>query len=227
VADTGPGVPEDKRSIIFEPFEQADNSITRAYGGTGLGLVISKRLVEAMNGRIWVEGRHGSGSMFHFTVELGRVDNAPETAPARELAEDPADGSCSGLRVLLAEDNSINRTVALRLLGKLGCHVTVAGTGLEVLALIQSTTFDLILMDVQMPEMDGLAATAEIRRQELSSGGHLPIAAMTAGAMHGDAGRCLAAGMDDYVAKPLDLRELRDTIARLCPAAGAADRALR
>ncbi len=224
VADTGPGVPEDKRAIIFEPFEQADNSITRAYGGTGLGLVISKRLVEAMKGRIWMEGRDGGGSTFHFKVELGRVDSESQAAAAHQPVNTPADGQFPGVRVLLAEDNSINQKVAQRLLTKLGCHVVVACTGLEVLELVKNRTFDLVLMDVQMPEMDGLAATAAIRQDERSSGRHLAIAAMTAGAMNGDADRCLAAGMDGYVAKPLDLQELAATIALLCPAIGSADR---
>ncbi len=213
VADTGPGVPAAKRAVIFEPFEQADNSITRAYGGTGLGLVISKRLVEAMKGRIWMESVEGEGSTFHFTVELGRDDGAalPGT-PSRA-------GRFSGVRVLVAEDNAINQRIAGKLLAKLGCEFVAASTGREALDLLAADRFDLVLMDVQMPEMDGIAATLALREMEKATGGHVPVAAMTAGSVNGDADRCLAAGMDGYLTKPVELLELANAIARLCPGA--------
>lgn len=224
VTDTGPGVPEGKRAIIFEPFEQADNSITRAYGGTGLGLVISKRLVEAMGGHIWVESRVGEGSTFHFTVELGQDFSTAEPGGGPTVESQPVAGQFRGVRVLLAEDNPISQRVAERLLVKLGCDFMVAGTGREALNLLEIGGYDLVLMDVQMPEMDGIAATEAIREREKTTGGHTPVVAMTAGSMSGDSDRCLAAGMDAYLAKPVDLRELAATIARLCPGVGAANK---
>jgi signal transduction histidine kinase/ligand-binding sensor domain-containing protein/CheY-like chemotaxis protein len=217
VEDSGPGVPEDKRAIIFEPFEQADNSITRAYGGTGLGLVISKRLVEAMNGRIWVEARAGGGSVFHFTAQVGVAREAPR--PATGLAPESGilDGQFPDVRVLLAEDNPINQRIAGRLLSKLGCPFVVAATGQEVLDLLERHTVDLVLMDLQMPGMDGITATVAIRKRESTAGGRLPIVAMTAGSMAGDVDQCLAAGMDGYLSKPVQPGELAAALARLCP----------
>ncbi len=353
VRDTGIGVPADKRRLIFNPFEQADGSLARKYGGTGLGLAISSRLVEKMNGRIWVESEVGQGSTFHFTACLG-LSKEPAAPPARtstldlrnlavlvvddnatnrrilvemlgcwgmrptavagaceavaemeravadgspyplvlldghmpevdgftlagqitqrpDLAgatlmmlssgERPDDAACQELRlagyltkplkqsdlleailaalrlpgeamtppavsassataqrklrILLVEDNNVNQRLACHLLGAQGHEVVVAGDGTQALALTERDTFDLVLMDVQMPEMDGLEATSHIRRREQGSTRRVPIVAMTAFAMKGDRERCLEAGMDDYIAKPIQTRELFQAIERL------------
>jgi two-component system, sensor histidine kinase and response regulator len=356
VADTGVGIPEEKRDLIFAPFSQADTSTTRKYGGTGLGLTISTRLVEMMGGRIWVDSEVGRGSQFHFTARLELTDakeikvgsiappeilrgsrvlvvddnrtnrrilegmlnrwemvsvsveegqqaldalsgaraagmpfsliltdmhmpkmdgftlveqirKRPELATATimmltsaghrgdaarcqelgvaayllkpirqsELREaiarvlgaqapngviplitrfslhdgrDPA----ASLRVLLAEDNAVNQRLAVRLLGKRGHHVVVAGNGAEALAAMEKQEFDLVFMDVQMPEMDGLEATAEIREKEKTSGKHLPIIALTAHAMKGDREKCIASGMDGYLTKPIRPQELDEVL---------------
>jgi signal transduction histidine kinase/DNA-binding response OmpR family regulator/HPt (histidine-containing phosphotransfer) domain-containing protein len=372
VRDTGIGIPAGKLTHIFEPFAQVDSSTTRTYGGTGLGLTISARIVALMGGRIWVESRPGEGSRFSFTARLGRSGNGSRPRRPREpagvrdlpvlvvddnatnrrileevlrrwgmapvaaaggraalaelhraaaagqpfrlvlldammpemdgftLAEQigrhpelagavimmlsssdhpgdpercrrlglaryltkpvkqselldaildalphqdagatpaapaagpapPAPGSerpRPGWRVLLAEDNAVNQKLAVRLLEKQGHAVVVAATGQEVLAQLERQRFDVVLMDVQMPGMDGLEATAAIRARENTSGGHLPVIAMTAHAMKGDRERCLAAGMDDYVSKPVQARELFEVMARVVPAGPAAAAAL-
>jgi two-component system, sensor histidine kinase and response regulator len=356
VADTGVGIPEEKRELIFAPFSQADTSTTRKYGGTGLGLTISTRLVEMMGGKIWVESEVGRGSQFHFTARLGLTDakeikvgsiappellrgsrvlivddnrtnrrilegmlnrwemisvsveegqqaldalsgaravgqsfaliltdmhmpkmdgftlveqirKRPELATATimmltsaghrgdaarcqelgvaayllkpirqsELREaiarvlgahaengaiplvtryslhdgrDPA----ASLRVLLAEDNPVNQRLAVRLLEKRGHHVVVAGNGAEALAAMDKQDFDLVFMDVQMPEMDGLEATAVIRGKEKITGKHQPIIALTAHAMKGDREKCISGGMDGYLTKPIRPQELDDVL---------------
>ena len=366
VIDTGVGVPLEKQKSIFEGFSQADNSTARKFGGTGLGLTISSRLVEAMGGKIWVESQAGSGSTFHFNARFGlqRNPHPPEKVDVAELAgltvlivdgnatsrrllqemlvgwgmnptmaargpealalleksktlgvpfplvlldahvpemngyviadkikNDPkfkesevvmltsvglrGDAakcreigisayltkpikrsdllhiiklmmgsrvipqenqplltthsireSRNALTILVAEDNAVNQTLARRLLEKRGHTVVLAETGKAVLTAIEERTFDLVLMDVQMPEMDGLEATAAIRKREKSSGKHLPIIAMTANAMIGDREHCLQAGMDGYVAKPLSVKDLFAAIETLMtqPVAGSADR---
>jgi CheY-like chemotaxis protein len=356
VSDTGVGIPEEKRELIFAPFSQADTSTTRKYGGTGLGLTISTRLVEMMGGKIWVESEIGRGSQFHFTARLGLTDakeikigsiappeilrgarvlivddnrtnrrilegmlgrwemvsvsveegqealdalsgaraagqpfsliltdmhmpemdgftlveqirKRPELATATimmltsaghrgdaarcqelgiaayllkpirqsELREaiarvlgahaengaiplitrfslhdgrDPA----ASLHVLLAEDNPVNQRLAVRLLEKRGHHVVVAGNGAEALAAMEKQDFDLVFMDVQMPEMDGLEATAVIRGKEKITGKHQPIIALTAHAMKGDREKCIAGGMDGYLTKPIRPQELDDVL---------------
>jgi PAS domain S-box-containing protein len=354
VSDTGVGIPADKLALIFQPFTQADGSAARKYGGTGLGLTISSRLVEAMGGRIWVESEPGRGSTFHFTARLGRArgpvpgglapapaelaglpalvvdDNAinrrvleellagwrmrpvladggaaalaalagaeangrpfrlvlldghmpgmdgfalaerirgqyagvtvmmltsadqgggaarcralgvasylvkpispsdlleaitralglvgpAELEPKREDAGPPA---VRALRVLLAEDNAVNQVVAAGLLKAEGHTVVVAGNGKEALAALGREAFDVVLMDVQMPEMDGLEAAARVRQAEEATGAHVPIIALTAHAMKGDRERCLEAGMDDYLAKPIQPAELRRVFAGIAP----------
>jgi signal transduction histidine kinase/CheY-like chemotaxis protein len=357
ISDTGTGIPEEKQKLIFEAFTQADNSMTRKYGGSGLGLTISTKLVNMMGGRIWVESELGKGSTFHFTARFAlqkvparmepreavtlkgmavlvvddnvtnrrildamlrhwlmepamaeggdaalatleqsaasgktfplvlidaqmpemdgftlaeKIKQNPKLATAtvmmltsigqrgdaarcRELgiaaylikpirqsellrAILDALGKPSGqlkrlplvtrhslrekqsaAHILLAEDNAVNRILVIKLLEKRGLRVTAAGNGKEVLAALEKQTFDLVLMDVQMPEMDGMEATVLIREKEKVEGGHLPIIALTAYAMKGDEERCRAAGMDDYVTKPIRPQELFKALHRLLP----------
>jgi CheY-like chemotaxis protein len=360
ISDTGIGIPVEKQAAIFEAFTQADGSMSRTYGGTGLGLTISSRLVELMHGRIWVESEQGTGSRFHFTAHFGlqkvpartivprdpatlrdmRVlvvdDNAtnrqillkmlanwhttplaaesgakaitalkeaqglgrhfplilvdaqmPEMdgfALAESIKRNPEWGtatimmlSSAGQRgdakrcrelgiaayltkpvrqaelldailtalgtkpikealpavvtrhslrenskhlcILLVEDNAVNQKLAARLLEKRGHTVAIAGNGREALAALEKQSFDLVFMDVQMPEMDGFEATAAIRGKEKASGNHLPIIAMTAHAMAGDKERCLEAGMDDYITKPIRLEELDSLLKGFSPEA--------
>jgi TMAO reductase system sensor TorS len=207
VSDTGIGIPSEKQSLIFEPFTQADTSTTREYGGTGLGLSITARLVEMMGGRIWLESVVGRGTQFHFTVEMGKsVESA--LAPSEALGGEKN----LGLRVLLAEDNPVNQRVAMLLLKKRGCYVTAVANGHEALAALDKESYDLVLMDVQMPEMDGMEATAALRKKEAKTGRHQPVVALTAHAMKGDQERCLLAGMDAYLTKPLRSQELYDLL---------------
>jgi CheY-like chemotaxis protein len=215
VEDSGIGIPADKCDLIFDAFRQADGSMTRKYGGTGLGLAICSRLAALMGGRIWVESELGRGSTFHFTAALEAV-NGPVPAPPREVdlrnMLQSVARDAKKLRVLLAEDNPVNQKVATRLLERRGHEVTVANNGLEAISLAEQDAFDLILMDVQMPEMDGLEATARIRAIQKESGVYVPIIAMTAYAMTGDREKCLNAGMDGYVNKPINPEEFVATV---------------
>lgn len=214
VEDTGIGITPEKQQLIFSPFVQSDGSISRKYGGTGLGLSISKQLVELMGGRIWVKSEPGSGSTFYFTVELGMqrepIYSTKDSPQKRE--ESPAPPDRSNLRILVAEDNHINRKLIYNFLLKQGYSVTVVNNGEEVLIEMEKLSFDLILMDVQMPEMDGYHAALAIREKEGTSGSHVPIIAMTAYAMAGDREKCLQAGMDDYISKPVNFDELNKII---------------
>jgi len=221
VHDTGIGIPSEKQAVIFEAFTQADGSTARRYGGTGLGLTICRRLVELMSGRIWMESDVGRGTTFHFTAcfGLGLPEASPAATPDSSMTHaPPCDCPSSGkrqLRILLADDNAVNQKLAVRLLEKCGHEVVVTENGREVLAALEAQCFDLVLMDVQMPEMDGLEATEVIRERERNTGSHLPVIAMTAHAMKGDEERCLSAGMDDYVSKPIRPSELFATIERV------------
>jgi signal transduction histidine kinase/HPt (histidine-containing phosphotransfer) domain-containing protein len=210
VSDTGPGIPTDRLDAIFEPFTQADGSVTRKFGGTGLGLTISRRLVALMDGRLWAENRLGQGATFHFTTRLVRGTTAPAKVLGAGAARQPLPPRQK--RVLVAEDNQVNQRVAARLLENLGHVVHVVGDGRAALRALECERFDLVLMDVQMPDMDGLEATAELRRREQGTGWRAPVIALTAHAMKGDRERCLAAGMDGYLSKPVQWEELRQVI---------------
>jgi signal transduction histidine kinase/DNA-binding NarL/FixJ family response regulator/HPt (histidine-containing phosphotransfer) domain-containing protein len=213
VEDTGVGIPADKLEKIFDKFTQADGSITRRYGGTGLGLTITRRLVEMFGGRIWVESVEGKGSKFFVRLPL---ETAQKTK--RAVAEQKESGServsVDGRtpQILLVEDNAVNQKVVLAILSKRGFHVEIAANGLEALAAVQKSQFDLVLMDVQMPYMDGIEATRKIREELRMT--ELPIIAMTAHAMTGDRERCLNAGMNDYASKPVNPSTLVHTIMR-------------
>jgi signal transduction histidine kinase/DNA-binding NarL/FixJ family response regulator len=240
IRDTGIGLRPEERSHIFEAFTQADGSTSRKYGGTGLGLAITSQLVELMGGQIWVESPaptvqpHSGcgGSIFHFTVRLALSQTAADERSGGDLAslrgapvfivdDNPPSRTKLGLRILLAEDNPVNQLVALRVLEKNGHKIEVASNGNAALTAFGNQHFDLVLMDVQMPEMNGFEATSAIRQIEQSTGAHIPIIAMTAHAMSGDRERCLAAGMDDYVSKPIHAGELMKAIGRVVKAVNA------
>jgi len=237
VRDAGIGIAPDKQKLIFEPFTQADTSTTRKYGGTGLGLGITARLVEMMGGAIWVQSDLGRGSTFHFTTRFvvskqtsankPPLSELPDSTPvlsASAAALPAGDASTpretpppSGITVLLAEDNPVNRALAQRLLEKHGFSVLLAENGREALECLQRERERIaaILMDIQMPEMDGLDAIRAIRGTEQEIGGHMPIIALTAHAMSGDREKCLAAGADDYLTKPLHTPDLLAALDRL------------
>jgi signal transduction histidine kinase/CheY-like chemotaxis protein len=214
VADTGIGIPDEKQALVFEAFSQADGSMSRKYGGTGLGLSISARLVSLMGGSIHLTSEHDRGSTFSFTIRVGTT--ADETA--RQLVEDAVtDGQAkplvvapppTRLRVLVAEDNIVNQKIIEALLARRGQTTVLVSNGREAIDAWRREPFDAIFMDVQMPEMDGFEATAVIRAAERGTDTHISIVAMTAHAMSGDRERCLAAGMDDYVAKPISVTEI-------------------
>jgi CheY-like chemotaxis protein len=215
VTDTGIGIPEEKRTVIFEAFRQGDDSTTRKFGGTGLGLAISARLVEMMQGKLWVEpGPNGVGSAFHFTARYARAEQSAQVAlPASPIVHGAnARPAPFALRILVAEDNPVNRKVAAGLIEKLGHHVTLVNNGQEALHAVTQGSFDAVLMDVQMPEMDGYQATSLIRQLERGTGRRTPIVAVTAHAMSGDDQKCLDAGMDAYLSKPIDSGQLSEVI---------------
>lgn len=216
VTDTGQGIPADKQTIVFEAFRQADGSTTRKFGGTGLGLTICSRLISLMNGRIWVKSAIGQGSEFAFVVPLKIATQSADTGlDSRRQIERLAnalESPARRLRILLAEDNAVNQRLMLRLLEKQGHEVDVASDGSQALLLANSKRFDLVLMDVQMPEMDGLQVTRAIRDSETTNGGRLPILMLTANAMAGDREKCLSAGADGYLPKPITATQLSRSI---------------
>ena len=207
VRDNGIGVAQEKQEVIFQPFEQADTSTSRDYGGTGLGLSISEYLVELMGGCLNMSSVLGIGSTFEFTADFGVV--ASNLASASSTLTADIDRRSVGLRVLLVEDNEISQQVAAKLLQREGYQVVVARNGIAALEEFKNRSFDVILMDVRMPEMDGFAATTAIRELERKLPVRIPIIAMTANAFEEDRQKCLDLGMDDYISKPVNSSELR------------------
>lgn len=208
VKDTGIGIPRERLVEIFQPFVQGDSSVTRKYGGTGLGLTICKEFVENLKGEIGVNSNEGDGSTFWFTIPVEIVSD--KEVEAREVAgSSEKDKIQQKARLLLVEDNLINQKIAVKLLQGRGHHVEVANDGAEALKKLKESAFDLVLMDCQMPIMDGYQATREIREKLRSE---IPVIAMTAHALKGDREKCLAAGMNDYLTKPLDKEQLFQTI---------------
>jgi signal transduction histidine kinase/CheY-like chemotaxis protein len=221
VRDTGIGITPQGRARLFEPFRQAHAAPARRYGGTGLGLAICKRLVEAMGGQIGVESAPGQGSIFWLTLRLAAAESPAVPVQAGPPAPGPerAAGGTRG-RILVAEDNPINRLVAVGLLQSLGYAVETVENGRQAVDRVGAASFDLVLMDVHMPELDGLAATVAIRQQERAAGHgqHVPIVALTADALMGDAEKSRAAGMDDHLSKPLTRERLGAVVERWVPA---------
>jgi len=224
VEDTGIGIPQDKLDDIFKRFTQVDSSSTRRHGGTGLGLAICKQLVELIGGEIGASSRVGRGSTFWFTLPLplAAVEDAAAAADAAQAAQmAEVSGAARApirARALLVEDNLLNQRVAVHVLEKLGCRVDVAASGQQALRMLGEESYDIVFMDCQMPEMDGFEATGAIRASEKTTGAHVPIVAMTAHALEGDRERCLAAGMDAYLSKPIQARELWETLKSFVPA---------
>jgi signal transduction histidine kinase/CheY-like chemotaxis protein len=223
VRDTGIGVPPEARDLIFRRFAQVDGASARRHGGLGLGLPIARQLAELMGGEMGLESQFGEGSEFWFTV---RMEECPAPLPAARPERDGCGASGRGGLVLLAEDNAINRKVAERVLAKLGYRVQSAVNGQEALFAMEMSEFDAVLMDCQMPVMDGFEATARIRAME-GAARRTPVIAVTANAMTGDRERCLAVGMDDYLAKPLGVGALKTVLERWIPARRAASAAGR
>ncbi|BCZ45624.1 hypothetical protein psyc5s11_16910 [Clostridium gelidum] len=211
VEDTGIGISKDEMKLLFKSFTQVDGSITRKYGGTGLGLTISKNLVELMGGRIEVDSKKGSGSKFYFTIKLEEakgiiLKSKLKVSSTKDLKNDS---------ILLVEDNNINKIVIKKMLQEIGySSIKTASNGFEALKLIDGYNFDIILMDIEMPELDGIETTQIIRENEKKSGKHIPIIAVTAYALKGDREKFLSKGMDEYISKPIDINELSETLDR-------------
>jgi CheY-like chemotaxis protein len=224
--DTGIGIPAEMEEKIFEAFSQADGSKARKYGGTGVGLAICVRLVEMMGRRIWVESAPRKGSILHFTLDLAlaagiEMQGGDQLGPREAAAQmspppsaNPKTFTGNGGRVLLVENNAVNRILAQRLLQKRGFAVSITADGKQAIAAMHKTEFDLVLMDIQMPEMDGFEATTEIRNHEKLTGHH---------ALKEDRERCLSAGMDPYVTKPIHPEELFRVIQEVLQSSSAWD----
>jgi CheY-like chemotaxis protein len=207
VRDTGIGIPENRIDRLFQSFSQVDPSTSRCYGGTGLGLAISKRLVEMMGGDIRVESRVGEGTTFEFTFTAGI---APSAEPATEAA---SNGHPRRLKILVAEDNKVNQIVTVRMLQKMGCQADLACDGASAISSVEANSYDLVLMDLNMPLVDGLEAARRIRRMPTAQS-RVPIVALTASASDEIKSRCLAAGMNDYLSKPMEIQALRRALDR-------------
>jgi CheY-like chemotaxis protein len=221
VRDTGMGIAPEVQGKLFQAFSQGDSSTTRRFGGTGLGLAISRRLVELMGGQLGVDSEVGRGSTFWFTVRLGKAQMPQPLASPAPLAPMPAlmAGAAPGLRgrILAAEDNAVNRKLITRLLEKAGFRVDVVDNGLQAVEAAARVAYDAVFMDCQMPEMDGFEATEAIRAAEAGTTRHVPIIALTASVMKADRERCLAAGMDDYLSKPINPGALSEILERWIP----------
>lgn len=218
VTDTGIGIAPDKQVSVFDAFVQSDSSITRQFGGTGLGLAISRRLVNQMGGSIHLESKLGEGSTFRFdflaklpnaAIDLDAGTRVSDAAPSPQTPLQPA------LDILVVEDNPVNQRLTQAILGKMGHRVAIAANGRQALERIASHSFDVALMDLQMPDLNGLETASRVRELEAGTGRHLPIIALTANAMRGDRERCLEAGMDDYLAKPFTRAELMQKLAQI------------
>ena len=225
VEDTGIGIPKDRLPSLFQPFTQADPSTTRRFGGSGLGLAIVYGLVHRMGGEITVDSKPGRGSSFVFTVafERARSGVGSSTSPSRQLEETPGLVAAAGElsadqraehRILIVEDNVGNQRITTFMLEKLGYRCEVAGNGIEALSALEARPFAAVLMDCQMPEMDGYEATARVRERERRSGDRVPIIAVTANATRQDREKCLQVGMNDYVCKPVNGEVLRALLDR-------------
>jgi CheY-like chemotaxis protein len=226
VIDTGIGIYPEKLETIFDTFQQGDGSNTREFDGAGLGLAICRQIASLMGGQVWAESTPGKGSTFHFTAWLEKsqhTNQKPETnCPCQPEQTPPFQDN--RLHILLVEDNPINQKLARFILMKQGYHVTVAENGEEAIQVFSPhpTAFDLVFMDIQMPKMNGFEATAKIReietqcKKEQQYNGHIPIVAMTAQSMKGDREKCIAAGMDDYIAKPIKQQNVLDIIEKWC-----------
>jgi len=228
VSDTGIGIPREKHATIFDAFTQADGSTTRRFGGTGLGLTISARLAELMGGSIRIESEPARGTQVYLTLPFEiraahRPIDRPDVVTRHIISE-----AHRSLRILVAEDNAVNRLLLTALLGKRGYTIVTVVKGREAVAAVTEEVFDIVLMDVQMPEMDGLEATAAIRKLEAESGAHVPIIALTAHAMKGDREICMAAGVDEYLTKPINPKQLFALIESLTgiPASSTPDAAV-
>jgi PAS domain S-box-containing protein len=209
VRDTGIGIPQDQMSKLFKPFSQVDASNTRRYGGSGLGLAICKNLVEMMRGRIWAESEPGKGSIFHFTIPAEvQSDEASDSKKPAIREENLSPDLDRDLHVLLAEDDLLNQKVTIAMLKKLGCFVDAVANGKEAISTLERRHYDIVLMDMQMPEMDGLEAT-RIIRQRWKTAEQPMIIALTAHALEGDQERCIKTGMDSYIAKPIKIKDLK------------------
>ena len=221
IRDTGIGIPVEARARLFEPFTQAESDTSRRFGGTGLGLAICRRIVQLMGGEIGVASVPGQGSTFWFEVHLERVEPSEQVTPS--VVPIPDTSHLAGARLLLAEDNPVNQMVAVHQLKSLGFEVDAVGDGAEVLKALEQNNYDLVLMDCQMPHLDGYETTRRIRRREPPTE-HVPIIAVTAHAFAEDREKCLAAGMDDYLSKPFRERDLVALLARWLSPASAQNR---
>jgi CheY-like chemotaxis protein len=212
VQDTGMGIEPEQQARLFSVFEQADNSIARRFGGTGLGLAITRRLAQLMGGNAGVSSEPGVGSTFWFTARLKIFTPISQLADALDVgsAEEQLSRNFSGSRILLAEDEPVNREIAVSYLEIVGMSVESAADGVQAVAMASQNDYDLVLMDVQMPHLDGLEATRRIRERYCAA--ELPIIAMTANAFVEDKSRCLDAGMNDFVAKPIEIEQFFATM---------------